>query len=141
VLHHDGRFTHEGHPIENRRLREHFDRSVAFLPDEGKFVVCLRHFRGEVQVEEAGFFVRAIDLESAEVVLSDGTREPLEVASLHASAIDGALLCSVKRSLAPEGLLARFGHAAQAELLQAVELEGERAVLPIGGRREPLPEL
>lgn len=141
VLHHDGHFSHEGRPIENRRLREHFERSVAYLPEEGKFVVRLKHFRGEVQVEEAGFFVREIDLPSGEIALSDGTREPLDVASLEVSPIDAALLCRVKRSLVAEGLLARFTHAAQADLLQAVELEGDRAVLPIGGRRVACPEL
>ena len=141
VLHHDGRFTHEGAPIENRRLREHFDRSVAFLPDEGKFVVRLKHFRGEVQVAEAGFFVREIDLETGELGLSDGSRERLDVSSLHTSPIDGALLCRIKRSLVADGLLARFSHAAQADLLQAVQLEGDGAVLPIGGRRVALPDL
>ena len=34
VLHHDGRWTHEGVPVTNRRLREAFDRSVRFLPAE-----------------------------------------------------------------------------------------------------------
>ncbi len=109
VLHHDGRFTHEGAPIRNRKLRERFDRSVEYLPDEGKYVVRLGRFRGQVEIEEAGFFVRAVDLERGEISLSDGSREPLDVASLHESPIDGALLCRVKRELVAAGLLARFG--------------------------------
>jgi len=141
-LHHDGRWTHEGQPIVHSRLREHFDRSVAYLPEEGKFVVRLRHFHGEVEVEEAGFFVREVDLERGELGLSDGSRVPLEVASLRASPIDGALLCCVKRELVAAGLLARFDHGAQAELLQAVE-EGDdgRLVLRLCGRRDRLPDL
>jgi hypothetical protein len=141
VLHHDGRWTHEGQPILHRGIREHFDRSVQYLADERKFVVALRHFRGEIVVEEAAFFVRAIDLASGQLTLSDGTREPLEVASLHPSPRDGALLCRVKRPLAPEGLLARFGHGAQAELLAAVEPSSDGHVLVIAGRRERLPGL
>jgi hypothetical protein len=143
VLHHDGRWTHEGQPILHRRLREHFDRSVKYLPDERKFVVTLRHFRGEIVVEEAAFFVRAIDLASGEIALSDGTREPLDVASLHLSPRDGALLCRVKRTLAADGLLARFLHGPQAELLAALEPEaaGDGYLLAIGGRRERVPEL
>lgn len=151
VLHHDGRFSHEGQPIGNRRLREHFERSVAYLPEEGKFVVRLRHFRGEVEVEEAAFFVREVDLERGEVVLSDGSREPLRLATLEPSPIDGAWLCRVKHDLAPEGLLARFTHAAQAELLAAVrpaeggadgvgEDECEGFWVELAGRREPLPQ-
>ena len=141
VLHHDGRWSHEGHPILHRRMREHFDRSVKYLAGEQKYVVTLRHFRGEIVVEEAAFFVRSIDLASAEIALSDRTREPLAVASLHASPRDGALLCRVKRELAPEGLLARFGHGAQAELLGAIEPDGAGFALAIGGRRERVPDL
>jgi hypothetical protein len=140
-LHHDGRFTHEGEPILNRRLREHFDRSVEYLPEEEKFIVRLKHFRGEIEVEEAAFFVREIDLDRGEVGLSDGSRESLELASLEVSPIDGVLLCRVKRALVADGLLARFGHAAQADLLLAVEAEGEGFVLPIGSERIPFPEL
>lgn len=141
VLHHDGRFSHEGQPIGNRRLREHLDRSVEYLVDEEKYIVRLRHFRGEIVVEEAGFFVRSIDLESAELDLSDGTRDRLELTSLETSALDGALLCRVKSELVAGGLLARFTHGAQAELLLAVESEGEGFVLPIAGERLDFPEL
>ena len=48
VLHHDGRWSHEGQPILNRKLREHFDVSVCFLEKEQKYVVRLGHFRGEI---------------------------------------------------------------------------------------------
>ena len=140
-LHHDGRWSHEGQPIRNRRLREHFDRSVAWLPDERKFVVTLRHFRGEIEVEEAAFFVRSFDAASGRIALSDRSEERLEPASLALSPIDGALLCRVKRALVPEGLLARFEHGAHAELLLAVE-EGEGGLaLRSGGERHPIPGL
>jgi len=139
VLHHDGRFSHDGEPILNRKLREHFDRSVEYLPEEAKYIVRLQHFRGEVEVEEAGFFVRSIDLEAGDVALSDGSREALDLTTLAESAIDGALLCRVKRGLVAGGLPARFGHGAQAELLQAVEPEGDEFVLCLGGRVEAFP--
>lgn len=139
-LHHDGRFSHEGQPIGNRRLREHFDRSVEYLAEEEKFIVRLKHFRGEIEVQEAGFFVRAVDLLTGDVHLSDGSREALDLSSLIESPIDGALICRVKRDLAPEGLLARFLHGPQAELLQAVESDGDRLFVEIAGRREPMSE-
>ena len=139
VLHHDGTFTHEGEPILNRKLREHFDRSVEFLPEEGKYIVRLGHFRGEVEIQEAGFFVRSVDLASGEVTLSDQSRERLDVASLEESEIDGALLCRVKRDLNADGLLARFMHGAQADLLQAVEPDGDAFVLELAGERVPFP--
>ncbi len=141
VLHHDGSWSHEGVPFRNPRLRAAFDRAVRYLPDEGKTVVQLGRFRGEVEVEEAAFFVREYDAESGRLRLSDGSEEPLAPDTLHLSPRDGALLCRVKRDLCSDGLLARFLHGAQADLLHAVE-EGDRGPeLPIGPRRHPLPPL
>jgi len=141
VLHHDGRWSHEGQPIRNRRLREHFDRSVRYLPEEGRYVVTLRHFRAAIEVEEAAFFVRSVDAERGGLDLSDGSREPLDVATLRNSPLDGALLCTVKGSLAPGGLPARFLHAAHAELLGAARETPGGAALLWAGRLVPLPEL
>jgi hypothetical protein len=141
VLHHDGRFTHEGQPIRHARLRAAFDRSVRFLPVERKFVVQVGRFRGEIEVEEAAFFVREVDLAAGTVRLSDGTEEALEAATLRASPIDGALLCTVKRALAAEGLAARFLPAAQAELLLAVEETADGPALRLGTALRPLPSL
>jgi hypothetical protein len=141
-LHRDGRFTHEGFPILNARLRALFERSVRYLPDEGKYVVQVAHFRGQLEVEEAGFFVRAVDLAHGTLALSDRSEEPLDPASLRPSALDpDALLCTVKRALVPGGLPARFERGAQAELLLAVE-EGEAGpALRIAGALQPLPGL
>jgi len=140
-LHRDGRFTHEGFPIANPRLRALFERSVRYLPEEGKYVVQVQRFRGEVEVEEAGFFVRTIDLERGMISLSDRSEEPLDPSSLRPSALDpDALLCTVKRDLVPGGLPARFDHGAQAELLQAVEDGPDGPVLRMAGALHPLPE-
>jgi hypothetical protein len=141
VLHRDGRWTHEGVPLRNRRLREAFDRGVRYLPQERCYVVQLGRFRGQIEVEEAAFFVRDFDAETGSVLLSDGSAEPLEPASLRLSPHDGALLCRVKRELAEGGLLARFTHAAQAELLHAVEPGEGGPCLRLGGALRPLPDL
>jgi hypothetical protein len=141
VLHRDGSWSHEGVPVLNRRLRRVFDRSVRFLPDEGKVVVQIGRFRGEIEVEEAPFFVREADAASGRLRLSDGSEEVLDPASLRRSPADGAFLCRVKRDLAPEGLLARFTHAAQAELLAAVEETPAGPALRWAGELVPLPAL
>jgi hypothetical protein len=141
VLHRDGSWTHEGVPIRNRRLRAAFDRSVRYAQPERVFVVQLGRFRGQIAVEEAAFFVRLFDPQSGEIALSDGTRERLDPTSLSLSAHDGALLCRVKRELAREGLLARFFHAAQSELLCAVEETSEGPRLRMGGALHRLPPL
>lgn len=140
VLHRDGRFTHEGILIRNRRLRAAFERSVRYLPEAGVYVVQLGRFRGVVDVEEAGFFVRGVDLARGSVRLSDGSDEPLEPATLRLSPSgDGALLCTVKRALAPGGLAARFERAAQAELLLGVEATADGLRLRLAGALALLP--
>jgi len=140
-LHYDGRWTHEGHPITHSRLRAAFDRGVRFLPEERKYVVQLGRFRGEIEVEEAGFFVRDLDRETGEIALSDGTREALDLRSLRLSKRDAALLCTVKRVLLPEGLPARFSHSAQSELLTGIEDTPGGPALRIAGNLRLLPDL
>ena len=117
---------------------------MRFLPEEGpagKYVVQLGRYRGEIEIEEAGFFVRGFDPAGAGLSLSDGSEERLDVRSLRVSPRDGALLCRVKSGLAPGGLLARFQHAAQAELLNAAEQGPGGVVLRVGAGTEPLPDL
>ena len=142
LLHRDGRFTHEGVAIRNRRLRAVFERSVRYLPDERTYVVQLGRFRGVVDVEETGFFVRSVDLARGAIRLSDGSEEMLDPATLRLSPFgDGALLCSVKRALAPAGLPARFERGAQAELLLGVEAGGDGPLLRLAGIAHPLAAL
>jgi hypothetical protein len=140
VLHADGRWTHEGVPILNRRLREAFDRSVRFVPAEDAFVVQLGRFRGRIEVEEAAFFARDFDAATGVIRLSDGSSEALDAATLHLSPRDGAGLCRVKRDLAPGGLLARFTHAAWSELLAAIEGPERDPRLRVAEQSVPLPE-
>ncbi len=137
VLHHDGSWTHEGQAIVHGKLRERFDRAVRYLPEEGKYVVQIAHFRGEIEVEEAGFFVRLFDPDTGEIRLSDLTTETLDVTNLRPSVQDGALLCRVKRDVVPGGLDARFLRAAHAEFMNAVEEDGRSVV--IAGQRLALP--
>ena len=82
-----------------------------------------------------------VDLARAEVVLSDGSRDSLDLESLRISKLEGAYLCTVKRELVPGGLPARFTHAAQAELLGAVDETAEGPVIRLGGRLRPMPPL
>ena len=59
---------------------------MRFLPDEGKYVVQLGRFRGEIEVEEAAFFVREVDLAARRAARSrTAAREPLDPATLRVS--------------------------------------------------------
>jgi hypothetical protein len=112
---------------------------VRFLPVERAFVVQLGRFRGQIEVEEAAFFVRDFDAATGALRLSDGSSEPLDPATLAASPRDGATLCRVKRALAPAGLLARFTQAAWAELAAALEGPDDAPRLRLAGRSAALP--
>jgi hypothetical protein len=141
VLHHDGSWSHEGQPIRHERLRRRFDRAVRYLPGEGVYVVQVGRYRGQIEVEEAAFFVREVDLARALLRLSDGSQAPLEPETLRLSPRDGALLATVKRGLAPGGLPARFQPAAHAELLEAVEIGNGGPRLFAAGAWHALPGL
>jgi len=108
---------------------------VRFAEAERTFVVQIGPFRGWLDVEDTAFFVDAYDAETGEVDVSDRTREPLDAASLVADA-DDALRCTVKARFA-----ARFTRTAQAELLAAVELDGDRVVVRARGQLRPAPGL
>ena len=102
-------------------------------------MVQLAHFRGQIEVEEAAFFVRAFDPGTGEVRLSDRSHEILDPDSLHLSPFDGAYLCRVKYALRDGGVLARFFHSAQAEFQHAVEEGASGLTVRIGGSPRKLP--
>ncbi|MFI5314469.1 MAG: hypothetical protein ACHQ6T_02110 [Myxococcota bacterium] len=108
---------------------------VRYAEAERTFVVQLGPFRGWLDVEDTAFFVDAYDAETGELELSDRTREPLDAATLSADD-DDALRCTVKGRFA-----ARFTRAAQAELLAAVELEGDAVRVRAGAERRSAPGL
>jgi len=113
---------------------------VRYLADEDKYIVQVGRFRGQIELEEAGFFVRNVDLAIGTIALSDGTEERLDPATLRPSALDpDALLCTVKRELTPSGVPARFERGAQAELLLAVEATRSGYAVSLAGTLHALP--
>ena len=141
VLHRDGTFRHEGQPIRNRKLRALFERSVAYLPEEQVYVVRAGRFRGQIEVEEAAFFVRSVDPRSGTIALSDGSHESLAEDALSWSRLDpDVLMCRAKHQLRVGGLLARFGRSAQAEFLLCADHEGGEVWIRFGSRRVRVPE-
>lgn len=140
VLHHDGRWTHEGQPILNRKLREAFDRGVCYLAEEDVFVVSLGRFRGQIEVEEAAFFARSIELATGLLTLSDGSEEALDPSTLTLSPRDGALLCRIPRAATDKRVLARFDPGPHAELLLTADSVDSGVSIECGGRRYSLPD-
>jgi hypothetical protein len=134
VLRRDGSFWHEGVEVTHERLRAQFLRSVEWSEADGAFVVRLRHFRGWLDVEDTPWFVVAYDAATGEIELTDGSRERLRAGSLRADG-DDVLRCEVKGGRWE----ARFTHRGQALLLDALEGDGDRLWLRMGGDRVLLP--
>jgi hypothetical protein len=80
----DGRFWHEGGEITHAGMRAAFFRWLDRNPD-GKWVLRLDEKRFVyLDVEDTPFVVRSIrwDCEVAHAVLSDGSEEPIDLATL-----------------------------------------------------------
>lgn len=120
------RFRHEGQIVTHPRLHRVLLRGVRFSDQEGVFVVQVGPYRGQIEVEDTPFWVVAYDAESGEIQLTDGSSEPLDVQTLSADP-DEVLRCRVKGRFP-----ARFTHAGQAHLLDALELRGGTPGLRVG---------
>jgi hypothetical protein len=131
----EGRFLHRGEPIRHARTLEVLWRSLARVPD-GRWMVHIGRESGYVEVRETPFVVRAVGGlapgEEPWLVLADGSREPLDPATLRVGA-DGVLRCAVRG-----GEPARFSRAAHVALGSALDEAPEGSgtyVLVVAGRR------
>lgn len=135
----DGRLLHRGEPITHARTLEVLWRSLSRAPD-GRYLVRIGRESAYVRVDDAPYAVRGIVQEPGGdeagrapwLLLSDGSREPLDPATLAVGA-DGVLRCTVKGEHA-----ARFGRSAQVALGLLLEESPEgsgRFVLTVGGIR------
>lgn len=134
VLDRDGRFLHDGSPIEHPGIVRAFRRWLAREPD-GRFVLrasardwCFLAVEGAATwIEEV-----AVDGDRMTVGLWDGTREVLDPATLRIDA-DGVLGATVR------GLPARFSRHAQLDLGARLEPAADGAwVLALGGVRHSI---
>jgi hypothetical protein len=129
------RFRHEGQIVTHPRLHQVLLRGVRFLDDEGVFVVQVGRYRGQIEVEDTPFWVVTYDPESGEIELTDGSSERLEARTLSRDR-DEVLRCRVKGRFP-----ARFTHAGQAHLLDALELREGKPWLRAGDEWICLEEL
>jgi hypothetical protein len=132
----DGTFLHRGEPITHARTREVLWRSLERVPD-GRYLVRIGREWASVDIEDAPYVVRGVlaGEDGLTLVLSDGTQEALDPATLSADA-QGALHCQVKG-----GHRAGFTSAAQVTLGLALEEDPDgsgRYLLTLRGTRWPV---
>jgi hypothetical protein len=121
--------------VTHPRLARALLAGVRWAETERTFIVQLGRFRGWLDVEDTAFFVTSYDAATGEITLSDRTRESLDTASLSTDP-DDALRVQVKGRFP-----ARFSHAAQADLLAAVEIDDGRVFVRAGADRRHAPGL
>jgi hypothetical protein len=137
----EGRFLHRGEPITHARTLAVLWGSLERAAD-GRWLARIGRESGYVAVAETPWIVRGVSGvddgapgERPTLLLADGSREPLDPATLRVGA-DGVLRCAVKG-----GAPARFARAAQIALGTALDEDppGSGAFfLPLRGERWPV---
>lgn len=133
VIDGEGRWFHDGEPIENERILAVFNQGLA-RDEQGRVVLRVGADWCVVTALDAPVQVLSARAEGERVLLelSTGTTEPLAEATLE---LRGEVLyCTVS-----SGLLARFGRSAQFSLGELLEPRGEGFALNLGGREYVLP--
>lgn len=132
VLTKEGRFFHEGAPVEHPGMHKAFAAWLRRHPDDGRYILSNGYDWSYLTVEGAARFVRSVrDVAGVPVLeLLDGRPLELDPRAVRADA-EGALWLDL-----PEGEPARFTPAAQLELSPWLcEREGSSEIgIEIGGR-------
>lgn len=124
TLHADGHWTHKGQPFENPKIIKLFNYSVARTKG-GTWVIDVGQFVYPITVEDCGYFVERLALheDGITLYLSDGTEEPLDIASLTYKE-GGRLYCQVKSN----AFTARFKRAPYHGLSDYMDVDGDMIV-------------
>jgi len=139
VLDRQGRFWHDGELVSHPGMQLAFASWIDRHPDDGRFILQNGYDWTYFSVEDVPFFIRAVKIEPTGVfvVLSDDTREALDLGSVTSGA-DDALYARVKCGR----FEARFTQQAQTSLGQLVVeteaggfgLQHGTRVFPVGRR-------
>lgn len=116
ILDRDGRFWHDGELVEPGALADALHRWIDLHPDDGRFILTNGYDWTYFTVETTPFFVRGVTGGARpEIILSDGTTEPLDPRALRVDS-DGIAVARVKRGRFD----ARFTQSAQRELVSFI---------------------
>jgi uncharacterized protein len=139
VLDAEGRFWHEGQPVQHPGMQLAFATWIGRHPDDGRYILCNGYDWSYFRVNDVPFFVRGVRAVEANllIALSDGSEEALDPGTLRVGARD-ALYCNVKSG----AFEARFMPSTQAALVAYAALtpSGEPG-LTIGGVVHPMAKL
>jgi uncharacterized protein len=133
-----GRFWHDGAPMQHRRMVEGFHQWIRRHPDNGRYVLSNGYDWTYFAVDDAPYFVRRLRSESDRIVLtlSDGSEEPFDPSTARIGE-DDALYAEVKRSAPGGPYEAKFTRHAQTSLAPWL-VQGDVLSVRIGPVIHPL---
>ncbi len=134
VLTKDGRFFHEGAPVQHPGMKKAFASWLSRHPDDGRDILSNGYDWTYLTVEGARYFVQSVRSRAGqpEVTLLDGRELPLDAPAVSCDS-EGKLWL-----LLPEGERASFTPAAQLELAPWLVEEEGAVGLRISGRFSPI---
>jgi len=130
----DGNWRHQGVVVTHPRILAML--FTALKKQDGKYLVCVENLRVPVKVADCPYVVLGVrhQDEGVLLLLTDGTHELLDVASLTVDA-DNVPRCAVKSG----GAEARFSRTAWVQLAEAVREDGQGGyLLEAAGEQHPL---
>lgn len=135
VLTRDGRFFHDGAPVEHPGMRRAFAAWLGRHPDDGRHILNNGYDWTYLTVEGATRFVQGVRPVAGrpQLTLLDGSELALEPAALWVDA-EGQLWLRL-----PDGQQARFTPAAQLGLGPWLVEQGGRVGIEVDGRFSPIP--
>lgn len=128
----EGRWFHDGQPLEHSNLVRAFDRWIERAPD-GRYCVKNDINWAYITLEGPPFFVRSVTLDAQGqpvLLLSNDRREPLRADSLRIGP-DGALYCDVGAG----DMSARFERHAAMQLEPLIAEDEQGIYVRLDGRR------
>jgi hypothetical protein len=132
----EGKFWHDGEPVDHPALAKALHEWIAVHPDDGRFILTNGYDWTYFKVDDAPYTVRSLRVmpDGVTLVLSDESEEQLAPATLRVGAGD-ALYTKVKGGK----FEARFSRHAQTALAPILHEEKPGALrLTVGGRDYPI---
>jgi hypothetical protein len=130
----EGRWFHDGEPLEHSNLVRAFDRWIERAPDDrSRYCVKNDINWAYITLEGPPFFVRSVNIvgrDCPELLLSNDQREPLRADSLRVGP-DGALYCDVGAG----DMTARFERHAAMQLEPLIGEDEQGIYVRLDGRR------
>lgn len=117
----EGRFWHDGRPVEHAGLSAAFHSWIGRHPDDGRYILSNGYDWTYFTVDDAPYVVRSVRVEPSRIVLvlSDGTEEAWDPETTRFGS-DGALYAVVKRDARGGPFEAKFTRHAQVSLAPAL---------------------